>query len=326
MLLALLIAVPFKGSSQNCNSVQNGTITISEGTTVINHNQFADCNELTKVNFPNSLQEIGMTAFLRTSIESIDLSNTNVTLIKEGAFDDCDKMTTASFPATLQRIEQRAFRNTRIDVVNLSNTNVEFLGESSFGDFDHDHHENKTRANEITEFIFPQKNFSTEGGIRAIFDITIVLKMYIYEQNQAHVADDLLKSQCRSIWYSNLFYNVVYDGPCIEGKGPLYDAMKGEKDCSDYTTFNTDTITIRDCLEPQLPPTPPSPPNNNNNDNDNNGGDSTETEIFFEEQIPIVIVITLGSSLITGLIVYFVTRHYLKPSGAVAIQVKSLIF
>jgi hypothetical protein len=75
----------------------------------IGTNAFAECTGLTSINFPNSLESIGLEAFTEcTAITIVDLSNTAVDSIGEDAFEGCANLITLNLSSAMFASENSA--------------------------------------------------------------------------------------------------------------------------------------------------------------------------------------------------------------------------
>ncbi|MEE1154818.1 MAG: leucine-rich repeat domain-containing protein, partial [Acutalibacteraceae bacterium] len=98
----------------------------------IDNEAFMNCKELTSINLPDSLEEIGARAFQGCEkLTSITIPDSVVT-IYSGAFRGCG-LTTINIPDSVNKIGAYAFQNCYLDYVIL-NKNVENWGSSAFED------------------------------------------------------------------------------------------------------------------------------------------------------------------------------------------------
>lgn len=97
---------------------------------------FGDCSKLEEINFPENLTSIGENAFLRCSaLASIDMSNCKVTEIKKYTFSNCNKLSDVSLPETLVTIGEYAFNNCfkdGYDYIFIIYKNVKFIAKNAF--------------------------------------------------------------------------------------------------------------------------------------------------------------------------------------------------
>ena len=109
------------GTSQgNQGNKKLKTVDLSEtDISLISGNTFARCTALTKVTFPASLKEIGVSAFSGCEkLKEIDLSGTKVSKIGISAFSGCKAAKTIYLPSTLKTIGNYAFSCWGISNVN----------------------------------------------------------------------------------------------------------------------------------------------------------------------------------------------------------------
>ena len=78
----------------------------------INANAFSNCRQLTKINFPKTLEVIEANAFNCISIENIVLIHTKLTRIESDAFADNQKLRKMYLPASLVSVHSKAFTKT----------------------------------------------------------------------------------------------------------------------------------------------------------------------------------------------------------------------
>ena len=84
-------------------------VTIDEGILSVSASAFADCNNMTEIELPNSMTTIGSYAFsLCESLETVRIPG-NVTTIEEGAFSVCSKLKTLYVPNGMKNIGEDAF-------------------------------------------------------------------------------------------------------------------------------------------------------------------------------------------------------------------------
>ena len=116
------------------NSKKLEKVILPEGLTAIN-GAFSECNSLTTVNFPKSLQSIGSDAFNNTKIQFVDLSGcSQLVALNWGAFRECRVLDAVLLPSSLQSLSENAFYNTAITAIDLSNTQVQDIKESTFNE------------------------------------------------------------------------------------------------------------------------------------------------------------------------------------------------
>ena len=90
----------------NCKSLES--ITIPDGVTEIKEYTFYGCNKLQTVNLPENLTYIGVEAFHKAGIITIDIPDF-VTEIDNTAFAECPNLSSVTLPDSLTRIGRRVF-------------------------------------------------------------------------------------------------------------------------------------------------------------------------------------------------------------------------
>lgn len=89
-----------------CTSLTN--VTLNEGCTTLGHHVFKKC-PLATVTFPNTLNSIDEYAFESTNLNTVDLSNTQITKLPDGCFYDCKQLSDVKLPMGLTYIGKNAF-------------------------------------------------------------------------------------------------------------------------------------------------------------------------------------------------------------------------
>lgn len=85
-------------------------VVLNEGLTVIFRGAFGFSENLTKINFPSTLEEIGDSAFYDCKkLMTLDLSKTKLRKISAGCFAECADTEKVILPETVCRIEKEAF-------------------------------------------------------------------------------------------------------------------------------------------------------------------------------------------------------------------------
>ena len=137
---------------EGCKALTN--VKLNEGCTTLGHHVFKDC-PLDAVTFPKTLNSIGEYAFESTNLNTVDLSNTQITSLPNGSFYNCQKLndvklpialtdigecafnqsTIASitFPSSLQKIDAWAFQHTQLTNVVIP-TKTGHIGDGAFSD------------------------------------------------------------------------------------------------------------------------------------------------------------------------------------------------
>lgn len=98
-----------RGFSGNTNITG---ITFKDGSkiTSIGDHAFTDCSQLKTINnVPADLTDIKEWCFENTALESVDLSNTNVTIMKDGVFSHNESLTSIKLPKGLEKFYDNAF-------------------------------------------------------------------------------------------------------------------------------------------------------------------------------------------------------------------------
>ena len=98
-----------KGFSENKKIT---SITFEEGSRItwIGDHAFKNCSKLkTITNVPAGLTDINEWCFESTALESVDLSNTNVTIMKDGVFFHNESLTSIKLPKNLEKFFDNAF-------------------------------------------------------------------------------------------------------------------------------------------------------------------------------------------------------------------------
>lgn len=96
---------------EGCTSLSN--VKLNEGCTTLGHHVFKNC-PLAAVTFPNTLNSIGEYAFENTKLNTVDLSNTQITSLPNGSFYDCEQLSDVKLPKALTNIGDRAFYKSTI--------------------------------------------------------------------------------------------------------------------------------------------------------------------------------------------------------------------
>jgi hypothetical protein len=117
----------YKGTMQG-----NTSITVQEGTKVINVSAFSGCSGLTSIAIPNSVTSIGSSAFRGCSgLTSITIPN-SVTSIGSLAFQDCTSLTGVTLGKSVTSIGRFAFFGCRVLTSITIPNSVTSIGNSAF--------------------------------------------------------------------------------------------------------------------------------------------------------------------------------------------------
>lgn len=96
---------------EGCTSLSN--VKFNDSYTILGHHVFKNCL-LTAVTFPNTLTSIGEWAFEGTKLETVDLSNTQITSLPNGSFYNCEQLSDVKLPIALTDIGECAFYKSAI--------------------------------------------------------------------------------------------------------------------------------------------------------------------------------------------------------------------
>jgi hypothetical protein len=103
---------------------------------------FLDSENLMKVAFPKTLQEIGQSCFKDCiQLAALDLKDTVLTSIGDEAFSYSESLESATFPSTLQSIGKKAFEDSKLQSIHLP-ASFKAFGASAF--------QNCSRLTEVT--------------------------------------------------------------------------------------------------------------------------------------------------------------------------------
>lgn len=95
------------------------------------HISFGHCPELTEVNLPDGLSEIGDGAFYDCGFETLSIPN-SVTRIGAGAFEECENLKSIVIPSEVKTLDKEAFKScSSLESVTISE-GVKTIGKSCF--------------------------------------------------------------------------------------------------------------------------------------------------------------------------------------------------
>lgn len=95
----------------NCKAIKGLKFEDGSGVTLIGDHAFKSCTNLKTIeNIPSKLTEIKKWCFEETGLESIDLSNTNVTIMQDGVFFNNKSLTSIQLPNKLENFWDNAFK------------------------------------------------------------------------------------------------------------------------------------------------------------------------------------------------------------------------
>lgn len=115
----------------DCDSLSS--IKLSDNITVINNHLFSGCKSLKTLSLPHSVQKIGIYAFYKTALESIDLPNL-VQSIDDNAFSSCTSLTSIKLPNSLVSIGSDAFTKCSSLTEAVIPNSVTSIGSRAFQD------------------------------------------------------------------------------------------------------------------------------------------------------------------------------------------------
>lgn len=94
----------------NCKTIKGLKFADGSGVTLIGDHAFKSCTNLKTIeNIPSTLTEIKKWCFEESGLESIDLSNTNVTIMQDGVFFNNHSLTSVKLPKGLKNFWDNAF-------------------------------------------------------------------------------------------------------------------------------------------------------------------------------------------------------------------------
>ncbi len=106
-------------------------VSLGTGIDSIPRETFNRCTSLKNVYIPNNITSIGICAFFKSGIESINIPS-SVLKIERNAFEECTALVEITIPDSVRSIEREAFMNcTALERVVLGD-GVESIGESAF--------------------------------------------------------------------------------------------------------------------------------------------------------------------------------------------------
>lgn len=121
------------GKSREEVSKKIASITIQEGTEIIESNAFNGCLLVESINIPSSVKEIGDSAFKGCKgIETLDLTHSNLTKVGKYAFADCEKLIIDELPEGIVDISEGLFQNDFAITTFKLNSGVTRIGNYAF--------------------------------------------------------------------------------------------------------------------------------------------------------------------------------------------------
>lgn len=99
-----------RGAFANCKNIKCLKFADNSGVTFIGDHAFKNCSNLNTIeNIPSTLKNIEKWCFESTALESVDLSNTEVTIMKDGVFFNNTSLTSVKLPKGLKNFWDHAF-------------------------------------------------------------------------------------------------------------------------------------------------------------------------------------------------------------------------
>ena len=113
---------------EGCTSLSN--VTFNDSYTTLGHHVFKNC-PLAAVTFPKTLNSIGEYAFENTKLNTVDLSNTQITSLPNGCFFICENLSDVKLPKDLTDIGNNAFISTPIASITFPSS-LQKIGDYAF--------------------------------------------------------------------------------------------------------------------------------------------------------------------------------------------------
>lgn len=127
------------------------SVVIPEGVVSIEDRAFSGCEALKKVTLPESLREIGKSAFSHCALEAVSLPD-GVESIGESCFCWCRSLSAINFPSSLSVIPEHSFENCSLTEVNIPST-VSGIEKSAF-----------SMCGKLTKVVLPGTKVEIEGN------------------------------------------------------------------------------------------------------------------------------------------------------------------
>lgn len=100
-----------RGAFANCTKIKVLRFADNSGVTFIGDHAFKNCSNLKTIeNIPSTLKNIEKWCFESTALESVDLSNTEITIMKDGVFFNNTSLTSVKLPKGLEDFWDQAFQ------------------------------------------------------------------------------------------------------------------------------------------------------------------------------------------------------------------------
>lgn len=113
-----------RGAFANCKNIKCLKFADNSGVTFIGDHAFKNCSNLKTIeNIPSTLNDIEKWCFEGTALESVDLSNTEITTMKDGVFFNNTSLTSIKLPNKLENFWNYAFNGcTALNNVDMPST------------------------------------------------------------------------------------------------------------------------------------------------------------------------------------------------------------